>query len=375
MIVKKTPLHALHKRLRARMVEFAGWEMPLQYEGVVAEHMAVRTAAGVFDVSHMGKIFLEGRGALAQIQRLASNDASRLAPGRAQYSALTTEQGTVVDDVLVHKISDEEFFLCVNAATTDKDFAWMKEHASSRVEVVDRSADFAQIAVQGPRAAGALQALTEHPLSEVGAYRFTRADVADAPCLLARTGYTGEDGFEIYVAPEKAESVWSAVMEAGKELGAKACGLAARDTLRLEAGMPLYGSDMDETTTLLEAGLEGIVKWDKGDFLGRDALEEQKAEGVRRKRVAFEVLERGIARRGYDVLWRGEKFSHVTSGTYAPFLKKAIGMTYLPAEAAPSGAEFQIDIRGRRAGARVIEGPPYKSSPARAGNTHEEHLT
>lgn len=374
MTAKKTPLHALHKRLKAKMVEFAGWEMPLQYEGVVAEHMAVRTAAGVFDVSHMGEIFLKGRGALAQLQRLTPNDASRLAPGQAQYSALTTEQGTVVDDVLVHKISDEEFFLCVNAATTDKDFAWMKEHALGHVEIVNRSANFAQIAVQGPRAAGALQALTEHPLSEVGAYRFTRADVADAPCLLARTGYTGEDGFEIYVAPEKAESVWSAVMEAGKELGVKACGLAARDTLRLEAGMPLYGSDMDETTTLLEAALEAIVKWDKGDFLGRDALKEQKAEGVRRRRVAFEMIDPGIARRGYDVLWRGEKFSQVTSGTYAPFLKKAIGMTYLPAEAAHAGAEFEVDLRGRRAVARVIDGPPYKRSPARAGKTHKEHL-
>ena len=360
MNLKTTSLNSVHKRAGAKMVDFAGWEMPVQYEGVVAEHMAVRTAVGVFDVSHMGEVFMKGPNALALIQKLTCNDASKLADGQAQYSALTTERGTFVDDILVHKFADADYFLCVNAGTQDKDFQWIKDHAAGGVELANRSADFAQIAVQGPRGVETVKKLTKFPLEQIKYYRFVRTDVNGEPCMLARTGYTGEDGFEIYVASNKAEAMWDAVMNAGHSFGIKPCGLAARDTLRLEAGMCLYGNDMDETATVLEADLGWILKFGKGDFIGRVALEKQKAEGVKRVLAAFEMVDAGIARHGYDVYVKGEKFSQVTSGTHVPFLKKSIGLTYLPASAAAVGAEFEIDLRGRRARARVIEKPPYK---------------
>jgi aminomethyltransferase len=358
--LKRTPLYDVHVSSGAKMVPFAGWEMPVQYEGVTAEHMAVRTGAGLFDVSHMGEIFIEGPRALELIQHLTPNDASKLAAGQAQYSALTTEKGAFVDDVLVHKRGEGRYFLCVNAGTTEKDFEWIKLHAVPGADAVNRSADFAQIAVQGPRALETVKKLTAFPLETIKYYRFAETDVNGEPCFLSRTGYTGEDGFEVYVASAKAPAMWSALMEAGAEFGIKPCGLGARDTLRLEAGMCLYGNDIDETTTVLEAGLGWIFKPEKGVFIGREALLKQRETGLQRKLCGFEMAEPGIARHGYDVYIANERAGQVTSGTQTPFLKKSVGLAYLPAGCWEPGTEFEVDLRGRRARARVAPFPFYK---------------
>jgi aminomethyltransferase len=363
--LKQTPLNAMHRRLGGRMVEFGGWDMPVQYPaGTVEEHQATRTRAGLFDVSHMGEIEVRGPGAIPFVNRLCSNDASKLVDGQAQYTALTTERGTVVDDLLVYRFGPEHLLLVVNASTTDKDWDWLNSHrGDEEVQLTNRSADFCQIALQGPSALNILQTLTETPLEEIKYYHFREGQVDGREAIISRTGYTGEDGFEVYAAPEHAEALWQKMLDAGRygePDGVLPCGLAARNTLRLEAGMALYGHEITEETTLLEANLGWITKLDKGDFTGRDALARQKGEGVTRKLVGFEVTERGIARDGQDVYVEGERAGQVTSGSPAPFLKKNIGMAYVPSGHATVGREIQIDVRGRKVAAQIVPVPFYK---------------
>jgi len=360
--LKKTPLHARHVEHGARMVPFGGWHMPVEYSGITDEHLAVRTRAGLFDVSHMGEIEIAGRDALAGVQRITTNDASRLQIGQAQYSGLTTPMGTFVDDVLVYRLTDAHFMLVVNASNIDKDFAWISGHVkpAGDVVVVNSSARYALLAVQGPAAREIVQTLTGVDLSTIKYYWFATGEVAGVRATISRTGYTGEDGFELFVSPGSATTVWNAVLRAGEPFGLKPAGLGARDTLRLEAAMRLYGNDIDDTTSVLEADLGWIIGWQKGDFLGRDVLERQKAAGPSRKIVGFELLDRAIARHGYDVYVAGEKCGTVTSGTQTPFLKKAIGMAYVPAEHAAIDTELEVDVRGRRCHARVVPMPFYK---------------
>jgi aminomethyltransferase len=332
--------------------------------GTVEEHNRTRTRAGLFDVSHMGEIEVRGADAVAFVNRLCSNDASKLVDGQAQYSALTTERGTVVDDLLVYRFGPEHLLLVVNASTTDKDWDWITSHRrDERVELTNRSADFCQIALQGPDALRILQALTETPLEEIKYYHFREGQVDGVPSVISRTGYTGEDGFEVYAAPEAAEQLWQKMLDAGgydTPEGVTPCGLAARNTLRLEAGMALYGHEITDETTLLEANLGWITKLAKGDFTGREALARQKEEGVRTRLVGFEVTDRGIARDGQDVYADGAKVGRVTSGSPAPYLKKNIGMAYVPAELADAGRQIQVDVRGRLVGAQIIPVPFYK---------------
>ena len=360
--LKKTPLNARHRSLGARMVEFAGWEMPVEYSGVSDEHMAVRTRAGLFDVSHMGEIEIAGTDALAAVQHMTSNDASRLSIHQAHYSALTTPQGTFVDDVLTYRLADDHFMLVVNASNIVKDVHWITARLATFGDAVavNTSSRYALLALQGPASRDVLQTLTGVPLGELKYYWFTTGEVAGVAGTVSRTGYTGEDGFEIFVPPAAAERVWDAVLAAGRSAGVVPAGLAARDTLRLEAAMRLYGNDMDETTTVLEADLGWIVGWKKEDFVGADVLRRQKQEGVARKLVGFETVDRAIARHGHDVLIDGARAGVVTSGTHTPFLKKAIGMAYVPATHAAPGTGIDIDIRGRRARAQVVPMPFYK---------------
>jgi aminomethyltransferase len=360
---RPTPLYEEHLAGGGRMVPFAGFVLPVQFTSLVAEHVAVRTAAGLFDVSHMGELFVRGPHALDFVQRVSCNDHSRLAVGRAQYTGLMYPQGTFVDDMLVHKLGDEELLLVVNAANKEKDFAYLRSVAEgvAGVEVVDRSDEFAQLALQGPLAEEILKPLTSVDLAAIRYYRFTWGEVLGRRALVARTGYTGEDGFELYLAPADAAPVWRAIVAEGKPMGLLLAGLGCRDTLRLEAGMPLYGNDIDDTTTPLEAGLDWIVKLDKGDFIGRDVLELQAEEGVERKLVGFEMVDRGIARHGHPVALTegGEPVGQVTSGTHLPTLDRAAGMAYVPVAASAVGSELWVDIRGRAARARVVPLPFY----------------
>jgi aminomethyltransferase len=358
----KTPLHARHVQHGARMVSFGGWDMPVEYSGITDEHMAVRTRAGLFDVSHMGEIEIAGADALAAVQRISSNDASRLAVGQIQYSALTTPQGTFVDELTVFRWAEAHFLLVVNAANIAKDYDWIKRNIAGVGDAVavNSSSRYALLALQGPAALSVMQTLTGVDLAPIKYYWFAHGEIAGVRGTIARTGYTGEDGFEVFVPPAQAERVWNAILEAGRPAGVLPAGLGARDTLRLEASMRLYGNDIDDTTTVLEAGLGWIVGWTKADFLGADVLREQKAAGVSRKLVGFEVLERGIARHGYEAYIGDDKVGIVTSGTQTPFLKKAIGMAYLPTSEGTPDREFAIDVRGRRVRARVVPMPFYK---------------
>jgi aminomethyltransferase len=361
--IERTLLFDEHVAAGGRMVEFAGFELPVQYTSLTEEHEAVRNRAGLFDVSHMGEIAIRGPGAFDFVQLVSCNDHSKMTVGHAQYTGLMYPEGTFVDDTLVHKMADDDYLLVVNAANRHKDLAYLSDlaHDHDGVEVVDLSDDYAQIALQGPLAAEVLQPLTPHDLSEINYYRFVSAEVAGAPALLARSGYTGEDGFEVYLDPSAAAEVWRAILAEGRPKGVQPAGLGARDTLRFEAGMSLYGNDIDETTTPLEAGLGWIVKLGKGDFIGRDVLERQKEEGLERLLVGFEMLDRGIARHSYPVMLEadGEPVGIVTSGTQSPTLGKALGMTYLPIEAATVGREIFVRIRNRVARARVVELPFY----------------
>jgi aminomethyltransferase len=357
---KRTPLFEVHRQLGARMIPFGGWEMPVQYAGILEEHRAVRERAGLFDISHMGEIEIAGPGALEAIQYLTSNDASRLSVGEVQYSVLTTPEGTFVDDITVYKFADDRYRLTVNAANIEKDVAWIREHLVSDVEVKNTSDDVAILAIQGPRAQEILQKLTSVELGKLKYYFFVEGNAVDIDCCISRTGYTGEDGFEMYVPPQYVATLWNALLEAGAPAGLQPCGLGARDTLRLEAKMALYGQDIDDQHTVLEADLGWIVKLEKGEFIGREALARQKADGVSRKLVGFEMLGRGIARPHYAMVKGSKPIGGVTSGGPAPSLGKNIGMGYVAVQYAAIGTELDIVIRGQTVPARVVLTPFYK---------------
>jgi len=360
LVLKRTALNFLHKALGAKMVEFGGWEMPVEYSGIIQEHLAVRRAAGLFDVSHMGEIEVSGPRALSLLQHITSNDASRLKDLQAQYSALMHPKGSAVDDCVVHRLAKDHYFLCVNAANADRDFDWMVQHNSVGAEVRNVSGEYAQLALQGPCALAIISKVADTTVAGLKYYWFCRTRCCAVEGILARTGYTGEDGFEFYFPPAESERVWNTLMEAGKPEGLVPAGLGARNTLRLEAGYPLYGHELDEETTLLEANLGWIAKLEKGEFIGRDVLLQQRAQGIRKKLVGFEMTNRGIARDGHTVYVEGKAAGYVTSGSYAPFLKKTIGMAYLPPYLAEVGREIEVDIRGKMAGAQIVPLPFYK---------------
>jgi aminomethyltransferase len=368
--VRKTALNALHRQMGAKMVDFNGWDMPVEYPaaigcGIINEHMAVRTGVGIFDVSHMGDIRLAGPGALAAVQHISMNDASRLAVGQAQYSALLYPQGTFVDDVIVHRLGEDEYLLVINAGTREKDFNWVRDNTLQfACEVENLSDDFTQIAIQGPKGVDVLQKLTDADLSAVRFYWVTRGTVCGLKnTLIARTGYTAEDGFEIYVPADEATSarVWNEILSAGKEFGLLPCGLGARNTLRLEGKLPLYGHEISDTISVWEAGLDHFCKMEKPEFVGRAALEKVKSAGLTRTLVGLEMNERGIARDGYKVLdGTGREIGYVTSGSPAPFLKKNIALAYVPPELAAVGTSLKVEIRGQGVGAHVVPTPFYK---------------
>jgi aminomethyltransferase len=358
MSPRQTPLNAAHRKLGGRMVDFAGWDMPVQYAGVLQEHLAVRSAVGLFDVSHMGEIEFRGRGALAEANRFITNDLGRIADGQAVYAGLLNERGTFVDDVVAYRFSPEHIFICVNASNVHKDYAWMAATAKV-VKPVDRSDDYAQIAVQGPKAEAVLQRLCPRALGGVGTYRFVSGQVAGVECIIARTGYTGEDGFELYCPPTEAERLWYALLETGRPEGAVPAGLGCRDSLRTEMKFALYGNDIDDAHTPLEAGLSWIVKLDKPDFIGKEALVAQKFAGVPRRLVGFELTEPGIPRQHHAILKDGQKVGEVTSGTMGPSVKKAIGIGYVTPSLAAEGSTFEVEIRGRPVAAKVVKTPFY----------------
>ena len=371
--VRKTALNAVHRQLGGRMVEFNGWDMPVEYPptgGIIAEHNAVRNSVGIFDVSHMGDIRLHGPQALAAVQHISMNDASKLAVGQAQYSAMLYPQGTFVDDVIVHRLAENDYLLVINAGTREKDISWVRENTGRfNCKVEHLSDDFTQIAIQGPKGVNLLQKLTDADLSAVKFYWLTRGTVCGLKnILIARTGYTAEDGFEIYVPADESTSamVWNRVLEAGKEFGALPCGLGARNTLRLEGKLALYGHEISDTINVWEAGLDRFIKMDKPEFIGREALEKAKAAGLKRTLVGLEMVERGIARDGYKV-WDdgGHEIGYVTSGSYAPFLKKNIALAYVPPEFANVGSTVKVEIRGQGVKAQVVPTPFYKR-PKRA---------
>ncbi len=361
--LRKTPLHSVHCGLKAKLVEFGGWHMPVQYSGILQEHQAVRTGAGIFDVSHMGEIEVRGTEALHLVNYVSTNNAAKLKVGQAHYSGLLYEHGGFVDDILVHKISDEHFFICVNASNQEKDFEHIQQMGAQtgiKAEVEFASDRYAQLAVQGPKALETVQKLTITDLSSIKYYWFTDGEVAGHTARIARTGYTGEDGVEIYVAPEAAEDTWEKILDAGSEFGILPCGLGARNTLRLEAKMALYGHEIDANINPFEADLSWIVKMDKGEFAGRAALEKAQSAGLKRKLVGFEMRARGIARDGYEVWIDGEPAGWVTSGGPSPTLNKNIGLCYLPIDKAVPGVDIQIMIRNAPVPAITVATPFYK---------------
>jgi aminomethyltransferase len=365
---RKTALNATHRALKAKMVDFGGWDMPVEYpSGLVAEHLAVRTGVGLFDVSHMGEIRFRGPGALDAIQHITMNDASRLKDGQAHYSALLTPEGTFVDDILVHRISENDYLMVVNAGTKEKDYAWIRWKVGDRqmVQISDDSDSYSQLAVQGPRALETLQKLTPVDLSGIKNYWFTFGAVCGLPnVLISRTGYSGEDGFEVYLPADvpTTEKVWNALLDAGAEFGIRPCGLGARNTLRLEAGMPLYGHEISDSINPFESGHEHWLKLDKGEFIGREALlAAQVAGGAKRKLVALEMVERGIARDGYPVLsLDGNEIGTVTSGSPAPFLKTNIAFALVPFDVAAAGSDVLVQVRANRVRAKQVFAPFYK---------------
>jgi aminomethyltransferase len=368
--VRKTALNAVHRQMGAKMVDFNGWDMPVEYPaaigcGIINEHMAVRTGVGIFDVSHMGDIRLAGPQALRAVQHISMNDAARLAVGQAQYSALLYPQATFVDDVIVHRLGEDEYLLVINAGTREKDFDWVRDNTRQfDCAVENLSDDFTQIAIQGPKGVDVLQKLTDANLSAIKFYWVTRGSVCGLKnILIARTGYTAEDGFEIYIPSDETigARVWNEILSAGKEFGIVPCGLGARNTLRLEGKLPLYGHEISDTIDVWEAGLDRFCKMEKAEFIGRAALEKGKAEGVKRTLVGLEMTERGIARDSYKVLdVAGREIGYVTSGSPSPFLKKNIALAYVPAEFAPVGTAVKVEIRGQGVGAQVVPTPFYK---------------
>ena len=361
-VLRKTPLNAVHHESGAKMVAFSGWEMPVEYVGLIREHMAVREAAGLFDVSHMGQIEVEGSGALAFLQRVTSNHLAKVAVGQAQYTCLPLPNGAPVDDLVILRLAEERYLLVVNAANIQKDLSWLEGQGPEGCRLRNRSDELALVALQGPRAQQILEPHTPLDLAGLSYYHCVEGDVLGQPALVSRTGYTGEDGFELMVEAAHAEALWRGLVAAGTGQGLLAVGLGARDTLRLEARMCLYGQDIDETTTLVEAGLGWVVSLDeaKGDYVGRAALEQQKRNGAPRKLVGFEMVGRGIARHGYPTFLGDRGIGAVTSGSYAPFLKKSIGLCYLPTQSAAVGTTFEVEVRGHRLPARVVPTPFYK---------------
>jgi aminomethyltransferase len=360
--MKKTPLYNQHISLNGRMVDFAGWHMPVQYSGVMQEHLAVRDTIGIFDVSHMGEIVLEGPNVLKTVQYLTCNDLSQLNEGQCQYSAMLTPQGTFIDDIIVYPHSDKKVFICVNAGNTDKDFAWIQEHAGDTVAVRNESDQWCQLAVQGPKAKDLLADLIDVPLEKLRRFYFCNTKLDNTEILLSRTGYTGEDGFEIYAESGQASVLWDTIMDKGNSFGLQACGLAARDTLRLEAAYPLYGHEIDADTNPFEARLHWIVKLGKDDFLGKAALEEIKVAGWKRELVGIMMLDRGIPREGYSLFQNDKQIGQLVSGTYSPSLKQGIGTAFVTRGCCTKGDEIAVDIRGKKRKARVVSLPFYKSS-------------
>jgi aminomethyltransferase len=358
--LQKTPLNAVHRALGAKMVDFGGWDMPVQYSGIIDEHNAVRTSVGLFDVSHMGEIEIRGPEAANLVDFVSTNNAAKLKHGQAHYSGLLYEHGGFVDDILVHKVGDDDFFLCVNASNQEKDFEHIRAQNRFDATVDFASPRYSQLAIQGPHGRATLQKLTATDLAAIKYYWFADGEVSGTPARIAHTGYTGEDGYEIYVAPAEAERIWNEVMKAGAEFGIKPCGLGARNTLRLESKMALYGHEIDASISPLEADLAWIVKFEKPEFMGREALAKQKAAGVTRKLVGFEMRGRGIGRDGYEVLLDGAPAGWVTSGGPAPTLCKNIGLCYLPAERATPGQTIQIVVRNQPVDAVTVETPFYK---------------
>lgn len=357
--LKRTPLYETHVRAGGKMVPFAGWEMPVQYpDGIIAEHMAVRTACGLFDVSHMGEIRVSGPDALRSLNHLMTNDFTDLADNGARYTLMCNDAGGIVDDLIVYKKDDQDYLLVVNAGTKDKDYAWILEHQSGDVTFEDVSAEWGQVALQGPKAGQILRSLTEESQIPQKYYTclFDRS-IRGIPCMISATGYTGEDGFEIYVPAERTAELWDLLMEAGKESGLIPCGLGARDTLRLEAGMPLYGNDMDETVTPREAGLGNFVRMDKPDFIGKAALET--AGSPKRVKVGLRVTGRGILREHMDVFRNGKKIGITTSGTKCPYIGQAVAFARIDADAREYGETVEVDVRGRRVEAEMTKSRFY----------------
>lgn len=359
--LKKTSLNALHRELGGKMVDFGGWDLPVQYSGILEEHQAVRERAGLFDVSHMGEIGVRGPAALGLLQKLTCNDVSKLEDGRCQYNGLLYPTAGFVDDILIYRNNTNDYLVVVNASNSDKDHEWFLDYAKGLdVEVRNESPAWAQLALQGPMSERILQPLTDIALSTMKYYRFSRGKVDGVDAIVSRTGYTGEDGFEIYAPASEGPRLFRKILRQGREHGILPCGLGARDTLRLESKMALYGNDIDDSTTPLEADLGWIVKLDKGEFHGRDVLQREKSEGVAKKLVGFEMVDRGIARHGYPVVDGSQEIGVVTSGTHSPTLKKSIGLAYVPPARTEPGTEFMVSIRGKELKARVVPTPFYK---------------
>ncbi|MFN2411814.1 MAG: glycine cleavage system aminomethyltransferase GcvT [Pyrinomonadaceae bacterium] len=361
----KTSLNEAHRSLSGKMVEFGGWDMPVQYTaGVMEEHLRTRSHAGLFDVSHMGEFWVEGEHAIQFVNRLTTNDVTKLVDGQAHYSTLTNDKGGVVDDLLVYRFDASKLLLVVNASTTEKDWRWITSHKEDEnVMLTNASRDYCQLAVQGPNAVQILQTLTDTNLEEIKYYHFTMGRVDDIEGIISRTGYTGEDGFEFYANERFAVQLWNKMLEAGdygSVTGILPCGLAARNTLRLESAMSLYGHELSDEITPLEANLGWITKLQKGEFIGREILAKQKEKGLERKLVGFEMREPGIARDDYSVFIDEEKVGYVTSGSPAPYLKKNIGLAFVPVEFANSGQEIKIEVRGKQLKAEIVPTPFYK---------------
>ncbi len=355
--LKRTPLHAAHVRLGARMIGFGGWDMPVQYTGIVEEHRTVRAAVGCFDVSHMGEFEFRGRDAARALQTLTTNDVGALAVGQVQYSLLCTEDGGIVDDLTLYRLGDDHYMMTVNAANIESDWAWVTGRLDGRVDARNVSAETGLIAVQGPRAEALVGRLADVDVAGIGYYRFARGRVAGVPAVVSRTGYTGEDGFELYLPADRTEAVWDALLAEGKREGVAPIGLGARDTLRLEMKYALYGNDIDRTTNPVEAGLGWVVKLDAGDFVGRAAIERVKAAGPARRLVGFEMVDRAVARHGYRILREGTAVGVVTSGSYGPSVDRYIGMGYVPTALAAVGSAIEVEVRGRPQKARVVKTP------------------
>lgn len=359
--LNRTPLYYVHKQLGGRLIEFGGWEMPVQYSGIIDEHLAVRANVGIFDVSHMGELEIRGSKSLSLIQKLITNDAAKLIDGQVLYTPMCTKTGGIIDDLLVYRFAADRYMLVVNASNIEKDLEWIHTHNETGVEIENQSDGTALVALQGRNAPQCLQTLTDVNVAAVNYYRFTEGEIAGIPTVISRTGYTGEIGFELYVEARRAADLWDAVYDATDVIGGKPIGLGARDTLRLEARLCLYGNDIDETTTPLEAGLRWTVAFDKGDFIGREALIRQDDEGIKRRLMGFQMLDRSIARAHHAVYHKDQRIGEVTSGAPAPSLKYNIGLAYLPIEISKINTKIEIEIRGRCHPAKVVRTPFYQA--------------